>query len=39
MSWGDSPWGPVKLTCKPHLRRGSLFEISETFLNSETYRK
>jgi hypothetical protein len=35
----DSPWGPVKLTCKPHLRRGSLFEISETFLNSETYRK
>lgn len=37
-SW-DSPWGAVKLTCKPHLRRGSLFEIAEAFLNSETYRK
>ena len=34
-----APWGPMKLTCKPHLRRGSLFEIAETFLNSETYRE
>ena len=35
----ESPFGPMKLTCKQHLRRGSLFEIAETFLNSETYRE
>ena len=32
------PWGTMNLKCKPHLRRGSLFEIAESFLNSETYR-
>lgn len=32
------PWGTQSLQCKPHLRRGSLYEIAETFLNSETYR-
>ena len=37
-SW-ESPFGTKKLYCRPHLRRGTLSEIAETFLNSETYRE